>query len=138
MSSQSDGDINVVSLPKNIKFKNTLVTHNIYFSLVDLISKKILSLSNYQALKTDIELVKTVCNIVENCVRKGNSKSATPIDKSKLVVDALIKVYNLNATEQLVVQGIINFLYNNYHIKKLSYYKYIKNYLINCTKPKNS
>ena len=39
--------------------------------------------------------------------------------------------------EQLVVRGIIDFLYNNYHIKKLSYYKYIKNYFKNYIKPKN-
>ena len=56
--------VNQINLP-DIKFKNNLSKHNIVYSLIDQISEKIKLIPEYEKIRVEIELVKTVCNIVE-------------------------------------------------------------------------
>jgi len=60
---------NEVSIP-DIRFKNSLKKHNIIYSLIEQVSEKIKLIPQYEKLRVEIELVKTVCNIVENMVLK--------------------------------------------------------------------
>jgi len=43
------------------------------FGLIEQIAEKIKLIPQYEKIRVEIELVKTVANIVENCVKKGNS-----------------------------------------------------------------
>jgi hypothetical protein len=123
---------NEIILP-NIKFRNTLKKHNISFSVIDQITEKIKKIPQYESIRIELELVKCVCNIIENCIKKGNNKK---IDKKDLVINCLSSVYNYNDQEKLLVGSLIDFLFNNKQIKKSSTYKLVKNYLLSYTKAK--
>ena len=128
--------VNKINLP-DIKFKNNLSKHNIVYSLIDQISEKIKLIPEYEKIRVEIELVKTVCNIVENYVKKKNSKDRNKVDKKQLVIDTLAKVFNYTEQEKNLVSSLIDYLFNNSQIKKMSYYKLSKNFLIAFTKKQN-
>jgi len=79
--------VNKINLP-DIKFKNNLSKHNIVYSLIDQISEKIKLIPEYEKIRVEIELVKTVCNIVENYVKNKNSK-----DKVKLIKNSWLLIH---------------------------------------------
>ena len=128
--------VNEVKLP-NVKFKNNLSKHNIVYSLIEQISEKIKLIPQHEKLRTEIELVKTCCNIVENLVQRKNKKQKQPIDKKQLVIDALTAVFNYNEQEKALVFSLIDYLFNNDQIKKFSYYKLTKNFLSSVAKIKS-
>ena len=128
--------VNQINLP-DIKFKNNLSKHNIVYSLIDQISEKIKLIPEYEKIRVEIELVKTVCNIVENYVKNKNSKDKNKVDKKQLVIDTLTKVFNYSEQEKNLVSSLIDYLFNNSQIKKMSYYKLSKNFLIAFTKKQN-
>ena len=127
---------NEVSLP-DIHFKNNLKKHNVVFSLIEKIAEKIKLIPQYEKLRVEIELVKTVCNIVENMVVKKNKKQKQPINKKELVVDALSLVFSYNEQEKQLIYSLIDYLFNNEQIKRLGYYKLAKNLLVSFTKTKS-
>ena len=92
--------VNKIVLPE-IKFKNNLSKHNIVYGLIDQISEKIKLIPEYDKIRVEIELVKCVCNIVENYVKKKNSKDKNKVDKKQLVIDALTKVFNYTEQEKI-------------------------------------
>ena len=127
--------VNEVKLP-NVKFKNKLSKHNIVYSLIEQISEKIKLIPQHEKLRTEIELVKTCCNIVENLVQRKNKKQKQPIDKKQLVIDALTAVFSYNEQEKALVFSLIDYLFNNDQIKKFSYYKLTKNFISSVAKIK--
>ena len=126
---------NEIILP-NIKFRNTLKKHNIHFSIIEQITDKIKKIPQYDKIRIEIEMIKCVCNIIENVIKKGNKSKKNPIDKKDLVINCLSAVYNYNDTEKLLVGSLIDFLFNNSQIKKSSTYKLVKNFCVNLTKKK--
>ena len=127
---------NNVSIPE-IGFKNSLKKHNVVYSLIEQVAEKIKNIPQYERLRTEIELVKTVCLIVENMISKKNKKAKQPIDKKQLVVDALSAVFNHNEQEKSLIISLIDFLFNNDQIKRQSYYKLGKNLLVAWTNSKS-
>lgn len=119
---------NEITLP-SIKFKNNLSKHNIVYSLIEQISGQIKLIPQHEKLRTEIELVKTCCNIVENLIKRKNKKQKNPIDKKALVVDALTIVFNYSEPEKELVKSLIDYLFNNSQIKRFSYYRLTKNLL---------
>jgi hypothetical protein len=128
--------VNEVNLP-NIKFKNNLSKHNIVYSLIEQISEKIKLIPQHEKLRTEIELVKTCCNIVENLVQRKNKKQKQPIDKKQLVIDALTVVFNYNEQEKALIYSLIDYLFNNEQIKRFSYSKLTRNFLSSIVQTKN-
>ena len=120
--------INQINLP-DIKFKNNLSKHNIVYSLIDQISEKIKLIPEYEKIRVEIELVKTVCNIVENYVKNKNSKDKNKVDKKQLVMDSLHRVFNYNENEKQIISAMIDFLISNKFVKKSSYYKLSKKFI---------
>ena len=114
----------------DIKFKHKLKHHNYYYGLVSKISELIMKIPEYgrDNIRVELELIRTVCNMVENSSIPKYNKDELKIDKKKLVVDALHKVFAYNENEKNIVANIIDFLFNNGFIKKLSYYKLAKNF----------
>ena len=119
--------VNDISIP-DIYFENKLEEHSIYHQLIEMIANKIIKIPNFINLKNEIELVKTVCNIIENSIKSGNRKRSNPIDKKKLVIDVFQRVYNINDLEKITLGSMIDFLFNNKHINKFSYPKLIFNF----------
>lgn len=127
--------VNQIILPE-IKFKNNLSKHNIVFSLIEQIAEKIKLIPQYEKIRVEIELVKTVCNIVENYVQKNNSKDKNKVDKKQLVIDALTLVFIYSEPEKVLIASLIDFLFNNSQIKKSSFYKLSKNFILSYIKTK--
>ena len=127
--------VNQIILPE-IKFKNNLSKHNIVFSLIEKIAEKIKLIPQYEKIRVEIELVKTVCNIVENYVQKNNSKDKNKVDKKQLVIDALTLVFIYSEPEKVLIASLIDYLFNNSQIKKSSYYKLSKNFILSYIKTK--
>jgi hypothetical protein len=127
--------VNQIILPE-IKFKNNLSKHNIVFSLIEKIAEKIKLIPQYEKIRVEIELVKTVCNIVENYVQKNNSKDKNKVDKKQLVIDALTLVFIYSEPEKVLIASLIDFLFNNSQIKKSSFYKLSKNFILSYIKTK--
>jgi hypothetical protein len=126
-----------VSLP-DITFKHKLKHHNHYYGLVNKISALIQQIPEYgrDNIRCELELIRTACNIIENSSIPKNNKKTLKIDKKKLVIDALHKVFVYSDVEKNIVGNIIDFLFNNGFIKKLSYYKLIKNFTLKLIKVK--
>ena len=116
-----------------VHYKHNLKKHNIIFGLIDKIAENIKKIPNYENIRVEIELVLTVCNIVENYISNGNKKK---IDKKQLVVDALNKVFSYSENEKMLVASLIDFLFNNGKIKKLSFLKLAKNFVSGYLKAK--
>ena len=127
--------VNQIILPE-IKFKNNLSKHNIVFSLIEKIAEKIKLIPQYEKIRVEIELVKTVCNIVENYVQKNNSKDKNKVDKKQLVIDALTLVFIYSEPEKVLIASLIDYLFNNSQIKKSSFYKLSKNFILSYLKSK--
>ena len=127
--------VNQIILPE-IKFKNNLSKHNIVFSLIEKIAEKIKLIPQYEKIRVEIELVKTVCNIVENYVQKNNSKDKNKVDKKQLVIDALTLVFIYSEPEKVLIASLIDFLFSNSQIKKSSFYKLSKNFILSYIKTK--
>ena len=126
--------INKIILPE-IKFKNNLSKHNVVYSLIEQISEKIKQIPQYEKIRIEIELLKCVCNIIENYIKK-NSKEKNKIDKKQLVIDSLNNVFNYTEQEKILVSSLIDYLFNNNQIKKSSFYKLSKNFILSYTKIK--
>lgn len=128
---------NDVSLP-DITFKHKLKHHNYYYSLVSKISELIMKIPDYglHNIRVELELIRTVCNIVENSSIPKNNKDNLKVDKKKLVIDALHKVFAYSDNERNIVGNIIDFLFNNNFIKKIGYYKTVKNFAMKYIKAK--
>ena len=111
-----------LEIPDLLYLKNNMDKHNIYYSLLKLVTEKIRLIPNYEILKNEIELVLLVCNLIENIVKKNNR---TKIDKKQLVIDIFTTVFG-NQIDILSLKITIDFLFNNKLIKQISLKKYIK------------
>jgi len=112
----------------DITYKNKLKSHYIYFSLIDKIVSLIISIPEFNKLRCETELVRTVCNIIENSSIPNKNSEGLKVDKKQLALDALQKVFNYNEQEKSIISAMIDFLISNNFVKKLSYYKVLKNY----------
>lgn len=108
----------------DIYLKNNIDKHNIYYSLLKLITDKIRLIPNYELLRNETELILLVCNIIENLIKQGNKNK---VDKKKLVIDVFSTVFGLSITEIEALKITIDFLFNNKLIKRISFRKWVRN-----------
>jgi len=102
-----------------IQPQNSLKTSIKFNDIKNIIVERIAKFENLQQYKLDIEFLKLVCNMIEFQVKKKYD-----IDKK----DLLLKIYdqsfvNLTDDEKETVKKNIEFIFQNKHIKKVSYYK---------------
>jgi len=126
---------NSLTIP-DITFKNSLKKHILVYTLIEKVAEKIKLIPQHEKLRVEIELVKTVCNIVENMVSNKNKKQKQPIDKKQLVIDALSFVFSYSEPEKELIASLISYLFNNDQIKKMGIYKLTKNYFVSWTSTK--
>jgi hypothetical protein len=82
-------------------------------------------------LKGQSKLLEIVCQMVEDRIKQGNSKKTKSLvlDKKKLVVDILDKLFNLNAVEKQVLNKNIDYIMEHKHIiLKNTLYRRIKSF----------
>ena len=110
-------DVSNIIVPKYDLFTNIK-----FNKLVEFIIKEVQNIPEHQNLKNNFELVKLICNIIENKVVKKDN-----IDKKAVVIEGLKRVFNLVEHEIKNIDAFIEILHKNKKIKKLSY---LKKYII--------
>jgi len=102
--------------------KNELLANIKFNKLVEYIVKEIQNIPKYQEFRNDLELIKLICNIIENKVVKKDE-----VDKKSAVVEGFKRAFNLSDNELKSINTFIEFLHKNKKIKKLSC---LKKYII--------
>lgn len=102
--------------------KNELLANIKFNKLVEYIVKEIQNIPEYEQFRNDLELIKLICNIIENKVVKKDE-----VDKKSAVVEGFKRSFNLSDNEIKSINNFIEFLHKNKKIKKLSC---LKKYII--------
>ena len=102
--------------------KNDLLANIKFNKLVEFIMKEIQNIPEHQQFKNDLELIKLICNIIENKVIKKDD-----VNKKSAVVEGFKRAFNLSDNEIKNIDTFIEFLHKNKKIKKLSC---LKKYII--------
>ena len=113
----------------DIGFKNKLKSHNLYFSLINQIVDLVTKIPEFNKLRCETELVRTVCNLIENSNIPNKNADGLKINKKQLVLDSLQRIFNYSDQEKQIVNDMIDFLISNKFVKKSSYYKLAKNFI---------
>lgn len=93
--------------------KNELLANIKFNKLVEYIVKEIQNIPEHQQFRNDLELIKLICNIIENKVVKKDE-----VDKKAAVVEGLKRAFNLADSELKNIDTFIEFLHKNKKIKK--------------------
>ena len=73
---------------------------------------QIASIPDFAKYKLDTEFISYICNITENIVKKKHG-----INKKELVINSLSKLFSITAEERLLIENIIEYLWNHKRIK---------------------
>lgn len=85
----------------------------------DTIISRINKFEDINKYKVDTEFIKLICNLIEYYVKKKYN-----INKKDLFFEIHSRIFPLVIDEEKVaINKIIEFIFENGHIKKLSYYK---------------
>jgi len=121
----SINDINNISLP-DIYIKNSLDKHVTYNVILKSIVDKLNEIPELHKLRVNVDLIKLVVNIIENLVEKGNKNE---INKKELCVEIFCRLFpNFSITEIEILKNIIEFLWQNNHIRKIGLWKQLKRF----------
>jgi hypothetical protein len=100
-----------------VKPKNKLKSKIFKSDLCNEIVKRILEFENHLSLRNDPELLKFICDLVENGVKKTDEKNK--VDKKELVLEIYCKVFSLSENEKKHISEQIEFLCDNELIVKV-------------------
>ena len=127
--------VNDVSF-SDISYKNKLKSHNIYFTLINQVVDLVTKIPEFNKLRCETELVRTVCNMIENSSIPNKNADGLKIDKKQLVMDSLQRIFNYTEQEKQIISAMIDFLISNNFVKKSSYIKLAKNFIKKLSKAK--
>lgn len=127
----SFSQINPQKLEKYLKVKNSAKNEILKNEIIDFISNDLKKIPNYLNLKNDIEIIRHICNIIENLIDNNKEK----IDKKQLVIDVLCQTFSITKEdEKKALANQIQFLFDNKFIKKISTLKILKKRFFSLTK----
>lgn len=120
------------SLNKNftipdINIKNGLSEHFVTENIIKEVTEKVKTIPNYHLLKNEVELLKFICNIIENMILKNKKK----IDKKDIVIKIFSLLFSLTEPDKENLSKLIDFLHQNKLIKRLSLKKQTKIFINN-------
>jgi hypothetical protein len=98
-----------------VKCENKLERLELEGKIVGYVRERVSKIPDYANLKHDAELVLLICNLVENAVKKKGQ-----FDKKELVLSIHSKLFSHAANDKLVIENVIQFLFDHQQIKKLS------------------
>jgi hypothetical protein len=110
----------VLEIMDFVKFKGRLKTHVMKGKIVEMISDRLkASIPSLASLSKDLELLKLICNCVENCVDKKYK-----LDKKEIAM-AIIKCCFplLTEADLALIDSNIDTLHFSGLIKRVKYYK---------------
>ncbi len=100
-----------------VKPKNKLKSKIFKCDLCNEIVRRVLEFENYLSLRNDPELLKFICDLVENGVKKTDDKNK--VDKKELVLEIYFKIFNISENEKKHISDQIDFLCENKLITKV-------------------
>jgi hypothetical protein len=100
-----------------VKPKNKLKSKIFKCDLCNEIVRRVLEFENYLSLRNDPELLKFICDLVENGVKKTDDKNK--VDKKELVLEIYFKIFNISENEKKHISDQIEFLCDNELITKV-------------------
>jgi len=108
-----------------VKLKHSLKHLELERQLITIIDERVKELPDHNKLRLNTELIKFVCNLVENAVfeTKKEKKKHTKINKKNLVVRTLNNIFDYAEAEKILIDERIEFLWNNGDIKKIPFIK---------------
>jgi len=116
---------------KHLTLKNSAKHVMLKNEIIDFIIKEIQKIPNYQEMKNNLELVRFICNMLENLIVNNDEN----IDKKQTVIDILTQLFFFNTgTDKTSIENQIQFLFDNGFIKKIKTLKIIKKKLLACLK----
>jgi hypothetical protein len=89
---------------ETVQPKNTLADHIVINTLKNDLVKYIESIPNYSALKNDVELLKLLCNKIENIPKKNQ----TNLDKAATIIDIMSTVFSLSDSEKASLNKLLH------------------------------
>jgi hypothetical protein len=114
-----------------VENKNRLSRLELENKIVQYVMTRIQSLPDQQGLKNDPELVLLICNLIENSISKDDK-----INKKETVLNIMTRLFTLSPQEKLQASNIIEFLWENKQIIKISFFKKIFKLFVNFLKKK--
>ena len=118
------------SIPFGLTLKNTLKAHIKFHEILNDITKIIKSIHAIDDLKHDPELLLLICNLIENTMKRNESK----LDKKELALSIHDNIFTNTDNEREDIKRKIQFFYDNGKIKKKSWFKLVFIYTANCLK----
>jgi hypothetical protein len=99
---------------KMVKLKNSAKTHQTVENVIDVIVQNVCAIPNYEKLKNDPELFRYILTLLENGVIDEK------INKKELIDKIVTRLFpSLTSEEQILIEGVINFVVNNELVKKI-------------------
>jgi anaerobic glycerol-3-phosphate dehydrogenase len=99
---------------KMVKLKNSAKTHHTTESIIDVIVQNVCAIPNYEKLKNDPELFRYILTLLENGIIDQK------IDKKELIDKIVTRLFpTLTNEEQVLIEGVINFVINNELVQKI-------------------
>jgi hypothetical protein len=94
--------------------KSTILTNQIRDFIVADISK----IPNFETLKTDLELIKHICNMIENLEKTDLDPK---IDKKAIALDVIKSLFpDLTTDQTMFIDSFIDFVVSNSMVAKMS------------------
>lgn len=98
---------------------NSLSSHICLNSIIELIYEKIKNIPQYDKLQRNIDLIKLICELIENLVYENNVKSNIPNFKLDLAIKVFQRLGFNKPDDVEFLQNSINFLCSNKMIKRV-------------------
>lgn len=104
-------------MPK-LHLKNKAKSTKNVANLVDSCLCEVRGIPNYNSLRLNQELTKSICVFVEDFVSSFSKSQQEKVDKNNVVIEVLSKAFGLSPDEILVIKSQIEFLVENNLIQK--------------------
>ncbi len=113
-------DDSVLEILDFVRLRGSLKTHVVKNKIIEMISDRLkASIPNLATLAKDLELLKLVCNCVENSVHKKHK-----LDKKEIVIAIIKSCFPvLSEADLKVIEANIDTLHFNGLISKVAYHK---------------
>ena len=108
---------------QHLTFKNSAKHVMLKNELIAFIITEIQKIPNYQELKNNLELIRFVCNMLENLITNNKEN----IDKKQTVIEIISQLFcSFSEDDKKAISNQVQFLFDNKFIKKVSNIKKIK------------
>ena len=116
---------------QHLTFKNSAKHVMLKNELIAFIITEIQKIPNYQELKNNLELIRFVCNMLENLITNNKEN----IDKKQTVIEIISQLFcSFSEDDKKAISNQVQFLFDNKFIKKVSNIKKFKKKVLSCVK----